>query len=406
MGKFLQFLSARFSNSVVNHVIWFVFAFVTTSCLVISGFVYIAERTDATSNIKSYSDSLWWGIVTLLTVGYEDRYPVTPLGRLFAILLMVAGVASVGILTAKISSHFLEKALNDRRGFVNEQLLTHHLIVCGWKSNMYEFLVQILESNLDLKAEEIVLVNNAPDEMLSSLLDYPLLKHLKIVKGDFFQKEALERAAPQRARKILILADKTPDATGKISSITEADARTVMTAMTLATIARGVPVVAEILDATMDQYLKLAHVNDIVYTRDYSQLLMAKASNGTGIPNIVRSLLDPHGTHCLTTHEIPHTCFNQSFEHAKEIIRQEQPDFTLIGILENSGNIHSVKELALRRAQQTPDVGQLVENLHAIKNMRFNEPIFSPPDDYILKEGSLAIVICTKSQGKSHVRAA
>ncbi len=39
----------------------------------------------------------------------------------------------------------------------------------------------------------------------------------------------------------------------------------------------------------------------------------------------------------------------------------------VIGILENSGNSHSIKELALRRAQQTPDMAQLVSNLRSVK---------------------------------------
>ena len=65
----------------------------------------------------------------------------------------------------------------------------------------------------------------------------------------------------------------------------------------------------------------------------------------------------------------------------------------LIGLLENSGNSHVAKEMAIRKAQQTPNVAELVSNLTKVKALRFNEPFFGPPQDYIIKEGAMAIVI-------------
>jgi hypothetical protein len=69
----------------------------------------------------------------------------------------------------------------------------------------------------------------------------------------------------------------------------------------------------------------------------------------------------------------------------------------LIGILENTGNRHRIKEQALRQAQKTPDVRRLVENLRAVKEIRCNYPIFNPEASYVLQEGSLAIVLSTRA---------
>src|SRR6059058_579080 len=44
------------------------------------------------SNIKTADDAIWWAFATVTTVGYGDRYPVTPEGRFVAALLMCAGV--------------------------------------------------------------------------------------------------------------------------------------------------------------------------------------------------------------------------------------------------------------------------------------------------------------------------
>jgi len=59
------------------------------------------------SNIKNPSDAVWWSVVTLTTVGYGDRYPVTNEGRILGALLMIAGVGLFGTLSGFIASWFL-----------------------------------------------------------------------------------------------------------------------------------------------------------------------------------------------------------------------------------------------------------------------------------------------------------
>ena len=57
-----------------------------------------------TPNIDSGGDALWWGLVTITTVGYGDYYPVTPLGRLTGIFVMFAGVGIIGALASILAS--------------------------------------------------------------------------------------------------------------------------------------------------------------------------------------------------------------------------------------------------------------------------------------------------------------
>jgi voltage-gated potassium channel len=71
------------------------------------------ERTAPGSNIHSYGDALWWAIVTITTVGYGDRFPVTAGGRGVAILLMVTGIALFGVLAASLSSYFMGQKQED-----------------------------------------------------------------------------------------------------------------------------------------------------------------------------------------------------------------------------------------------------------------------------------------------------
>ncbi len=56
------------------------------------------------ANITTGGDALWWGIVTITTVGYGDLYPVTFLGRLTAVFVMFAGIGIIGALASILAS--------------------------------------------------------------------------------------------------------------------------------------------------------------------------------------------------------------------------------------------------------------------------------------------------------------
>lgn len=76
-----------------------------------SGGVLISafERASPDANIRSVADGLWWAIATVTTIGYGDRYPVTPAGRGLAVVLMLVGVGIFGYLAAALASFFLER---------------------------------------------------------------------------------------------------------------------------------------------------------------------------------------------------------------------------------------------------------------------------------------------------------
>ena len=67
-----------------------------------------AERNAPDASITTFGEALWWTITTVSTVGYGDRYPVTVEGRLVAAMLMVAGIALLGVVTASIATWFLD----------------------------------------------------------------------------------------------------------------------------------------------------------------------------------------------------------------------------------------------------------------------------------------------------------
>ncbi len=70
-----------------------------------SWIAYSAERA-TNPGFATFGDSLWWGIVTLTTVGYGDIVPHTEKGRLAGVFLMLTGLGTLGILSGTMASFF------------------------------------------------------------------------------------------------------------------------------------------------------------------------------------------------------------------------------------------------------------------------------------------------------------
>jgi len=77
--------------------------------------ILLFEENAKGSNIHNYPDALWWAIVTVTTVGYGDRFPVTGGGRAVAIVLMLVGIGLIGVLTATVASLFIKEHTDANR---------------------------------------------------------------------------------------------------------------------------------------------------------------------------------------------------------------------------------------------------------------------------------------------------
>lgn len=71
--------------------------------------MYSAEHSAQPNVFDNAFSGIWWSISTILTVGYGDIYPITPLGRIMAIIIALLGVGVVAIPTGIISAGFVEQ---------------------------------------------------------------------------------------------------------------------------------------------------------------------------------------------------------------------------------------------------------------------------------------------------------
>ncbi len=76
----------------------FIFLFATMILIYISAAgIYYFEHKVQPDPFKSIFHSLWWAVATITTLGYDDVYPMTVGGKLFAFLIMMCGLSVVAI---------------------------------------------------------------------------------------------------------------------------------------------------------------------------------------------------------------------------------------------------------------------------------------------------------------------
>jgi voltage-gated potassium channel len=71
------------------------------------------ERGVPGGNIQTVSDGWWWSFMTMATVGFGDRYPVSDQGRMIGAVLVISGLALLGTLTASIATWFINSSRRD-----------------------------------------------------------------------------------------------------------------------------------------------------------------------------------------------------------------------------------------------------------------------------------------------------
>ncbi|BFZ24981.1 hypothetical protein BsWGS_28020 [Bradybaena similaris] len=105
-----------------------------------SYFVYLAEREDGRKDFSSYADALWWGVITVMTIGYGDKVPQTWMGKIVASCFAVFAISFFALPAGILGSGFaLKVQQKQRQKHFNRQIpAAATLIQCLWRCHASE----------------------------------------------------------------------------------------------------------------------------------------------------------------------------------------------------------------------------------------------------------------------------
>ncbi|UUX91150.1 ion transporter [Methanoplanus endosymbiosus] len=77
--------------------------------VLVSTLMYYVENKAQPESFSSIPATMWWGVITLTTVGYGDMYPITPLGKILGALVAILGIGLFALPAGILASGFYEQ---------------------------------------------------------------------------------------------------------------------------------------------------------------------------------------------------------------------------------------------------------------------------------------------------------
>ena len=318
-------------EGVVLKVFIVIFSVMTAGAVV----VFFFEREQNPDHFDTIFQSVWWALVTMTTVGYGDKIPITVGGRLAGAVIMFSGVALVSIFTATISSIYVARKIREDKGL--EQIdIENHIVLCGWYDHSESLLESLMKLN-DSKELNIVLVNELPEDEVNNVLFKYKGVNIKYVRGDFTSEAVLELANVKQAHSVLIVPDSST------LSTSDPDERTVLATLTLKAMNPTIKVYAHVVNPATKGHLRRANVDEIVLQDEFTGFLLASHVANPGIPQTFNELLDYNVRMNLQRFEIPESKVGTTFGELSEYFN-------------NSGNGILIGITSEREAVQISDI--------------------------------------------------
>ncbi|XP_051986118.1 potassium voltage-gated channel subfamily KQT member 2 isoform X4 [Xyrauchen texanus] len=166
-------------------------------CLILASFlVYLAEKED-NEMFETYADALWWGLITLTTIGYGDKYPITWNGRLLAATFTLIGVSFFALPAGILGSGFALKVQEQHRQkhFEKRRNPAAGLIQAAWRFYATNLNRTDLFSTWDYYERT---VSVPMYRLIPPLNQLDLLRNLKSKSGLSFRKESQPEPSPSQ----------------------------------------------------------------------------------------------------------------------------------------------------------------------------------------------------------------
>ncbi|XP_033009619.1 potassium voltage-gated channel subfamily KQT member 2 isoform X1 [Lacerta agilis] len=177
-------------------------------CLILASFlVYLAEKGE-NDHFDTYADALWWGLITLTTIGYGDKYPQTWNGRLLAATFTLIGVSFFALPAGILGSGFALKVQEQHRQkhFEKRRNPAAGLIQAAWRFYATNLTRTDLHSTWNYYERTVTVPmyssqtqTYGASRLIPPLNQLELLRNLKSKSGLTFRKEQQPEPSPSKS---------------------------------------------------------------------------------------------------------------------------------------------------------------------------------------------------------------
>ncbi len=209
--------------------------------------------------------------------------------------------------------------------------LEGHLIICGWNRKA-EIIVR--EYDAAHRDDPMPVVVIARVEGQPTFFDPNLRTRVLFLDDDFTKISALKKAGVEKASTCVVLSDTTRGRNER-----DADARTILAALTVEKLAPNVYTCAELNRREYAQHLALGAVDDYVVGGEHSAFLLAQAALNRGTLNVFSELLSYEYGHKFCRIEVPQDFIGKPFVDAFVEMKKKK-NVTLVAVMDEKGKSH------------------------------------------------------------------
>lgn len=237
----------------------------------------------AHSGYSTIEKSFWSALFSTVAAEYITSYPETMGGKVIVVLLELAGLCLFAVLTGTASVFLIDKLREGTTmGSLSPEDMEGHVLVCGWNSGSAATVAR-LQRHPDFREKAFVLIAERDD--FTGIRQLPLPDQVVCLREDFTRAEVLRKANVAQAAVALLFCDNSR------GSRQDADARTVLAALTIDKLNPKVHTCAELSNSGNEHHLSMAHVREVVVTQDLSGHLLAQAALNSSNARLFHQLL-------------------------------------------------------------------------------------------------------------------
>ncbi|CAN5592054.1 ion transporter [soil metagenome] len=257
--------------------------------------------------LGTFSQAIWFSLYSIFATQPTPDAPLTLGGRIVSLLIIFTGLRTFALLTGTISA-VVQGTLKGEGSTVDWEDLENHVIICGWNRKAEIILRETTLAHKDGKDANMPVVVIHRFEGGHPTLEPWMSGKVQFLDDDFTKVAALQRAGIARAKTCILLSD-----TSRGRSERDADARTILAALTVEKLAPKVYTCAELNRREHADHLGLGNVDDFVVSGEHSAFLLAQAAMNRGVMNVFNELLTYEYGHKFCTISVKKEWIGRSF---------------------------------------------------------------------------------------------